>query len=151
WEATTLVVILLVGATLRLVDRTEAPPGLNQDEAGKASKASGLLRTGNGQTGLSWPLCYFGGLGSKSTPLTTYLLLPLQAVGGMSVWTTRAPAALGGILTIFLTWFVGRRLVGPATGLLAAGLLALNPWHLFASRWGSEANLCPLLAILPLA
>src|SRR5262249_60545444 len=75
----------------------------------------------------------------------------VEAIGGMNIWTTRAPAALGGILTIFLIWFVGRRMVGPATGLVAAGLLALNPWHLFTSRWGSEANLCPLLAILPLA
>ncbi len=150
-EIAILVTILLGAAVLRLANRDASPPGLNQDEAVNGWNAWCLLKTGVDQTGQSWPFFYLRGLGSNYTPLNFYLLMPIQAVGGMNIWTTRATASLGGILTVFLIWFVGKRLLGPTAGLLAAALLALNPWHLFASRWGIEANLCPLLAIVPLA
>lgn len=150
-EVAILITILLGAAVLRLANREASPPGLNQDEAVNGWNAWCLLKTGMDQTGQSWPLFYLRGLGSNYTPLNFYLLMPFQAVGGMNIWTTRATASLGGILTIFLIWFVGKRLVGQVAGLTAAALLALNPWHLVASRWGIEANLCPLLAIVPLA
>jgi 4-amino-4-deoxy-L-arabinose transferase-like glycosyltransferase len=150
-EVAILVTIMLGAAVLRLANRDASPPGLNQDEAVNGWNAWCLLKTGVDQTGQSWPLFYFRGLGSNYTPLNFYLLMPIQAVGGMNIWTTRATASLGGILTVFLIWFVGKRLLGPVAGLTAAALLALNPWHLLASRWGIEANICPLLAIVPLA
>lgn len=150
-EAIILAAILLGAATLRLSGCGESPPGLNQDEAANGWNAWCLLKTGMDQAGVSWPVFYTRALGSNYTTLNIYLLMPIQAIGGLNVWTTRAPAALGGILTVFLIYFVGKKLLGKAGGLLAAGFLAVNPWHLLASRWGSEANICPLLAIAPLS
>jgi hypothetical protein len=150
-EIAILIVILLGAAALRLADRDASPPGLNQDEAANGWNAWCILKTGKDQVGVPWPIFYTRALGSNYTTLNMYLLAPIQAIGGLGVWTTRGAASLGGILTVFLIYFVGKRLIGTAGGLLAAAMLALNPWHLFASRWGSEANICPLLAIAPLA
>jgi 4-amino-4-deoxy-L-arabinose transferase-like glycosyltransferase len=148
---TILLLIVVLAAALRLVDLGYAPPGLNQDEAANAWNAWCLLKTGKDQTGTRWPIFYSRCLGENRTTLFFYVMLPFQAIGGLNVWTTRAPSAVGGIFTVLLTYFVGARLFGRTTGLVAAAMLAVNPWHVQQSRWGHEAALCPLLVILPLA
>jgi 4-amino-4-deoxy-L-arabinose transferase-like glycosyltransferase len=144
-------IILLLAAGLRLVNLRQSPPGLNQDEAANAWNAYCLLKTGKDQVGVTWPIFYVRALGGNRSTLYVYLLLPFQAIWGLNVCSTRMPAALCGVLTIALVYFVGERLFDRQTGLFAAGLLALNPWHLQQSRWGHEASLCALLGLAPLA
>src|SRR5262249_35419511 len=60
-------------------------------------------------------------------------------------------AAFGGVLTVLLLYAVGRRLFDVSTGLVAAGMLAVNPWHVQMSRLGHEAALVPLLVTASLA
>jgi len=146
-----LVVIVVGAALLRLVGLGHAPPGLNQDEAANAWNAYCLLQTGKDQAGVPWPIFYTRCLGENRSTLFIYILLPFQALAGLSVWTTRLPSALGGVITVALTYVVGARMFGRTPGLVAAALLTLNPWHLQQSRWGHEAALCPLLVVLPLA
>ena len=149
---TALVLVLLVAGVLRFVGLGDyGPPGLNQDEASNAWNAYCLLKTGQDQAGVRWPIFYSRCLGANRSTLDLYVLLPFQAIGGLNVWTTRAPSALGGVLTVLLTYVVGSRLFGRKAGLVAAGLLAVNPWHLQQSRWGHEAALCTLLVMAPFA
>jgi 4-amino-4-deoxy-L-arabinose transferase-like glycosyltransferase len=77
--------------------------------------------------------------------LHLYWMMPFQAVGGLNVFTTRLPFAVAGVITIGLICYVGNRVFGPPVGLVAAGFMALNPWHIQQSRWGHEVSLCPLL------
>ena len=149
--AAILLLILVLAAFLRLFNLGQSPPGLNQDEAANAWNAHCLLKTGKDQVGASWPIFYMRALGGNRSTVHVYLLLPFQAIGGMNISTTRVPAAIGGVLTVLLIYFVGRRLFGRTTGLTAAALLALNPWHIQQSRWGHGADLCALFAIIPLA
>ncbi len=149
--AAILLVILLLAALLRLPMLTQAPPGLNQDEAANAWNAYCLLKTGRDQVGVTWPVFYSRCLGANRSTLQLYLLMPLQAIGGLNVWTTRLPCALGGVITVWLLYVVGARMFGLATGLVAAGLLAVNPWHVQLSRLGHEAGMSPLLVMIPLA
>lgn len=153
WRDTTpvLLSILLLAAFLRMVNPGQSPPGLNQDEAANAWNAYCLLKTGKDQAGVSWPIFYMHCLGANRTPLGIYVLLPFQAIGGLNIFTTRLPAAGAGIITIVLIYFVGSQLFDRKTGLVAAVLLAVNPWHLQLCRWGHEANLSPLLALIPLS
>lgn len=59
----------------------------------------------------------------------------LQAgIGGPDEWLLRWPFAVVGALTVPVMALCGRRLVGPAAALLAAALLALDPWHVFWSQ-----------------
>ncbi len=143
-----LLLILLLAAILRFIHLGQSPPGLNQDEATNAWSAYCMLRTGTDQHGVWWPIFYFRGLGGNGSTLYLYLLLPFQALGGLNVITTRLPAAAGGVVTILLIYYVGARLFDRKVGLLAAALLALNPWHIQQSRWGHESSVCPLLGLL---
>jgi len=147
---TLLLLIVILGAFLRLVKPGQSPPGLNQDEAANGWNAYCLLKTGKDQVGVSWPIFYTRALGGNRTTLYIYLLLPFQAVGGLNIYTTRLPAAVGGVLTILLIYFVGRRLFDRQIGLAAAFFLALNPWHIQQSRWGHEASVGALLGLVPL-
>jgi 4-amino-4-deoxy-L-arabinose transferase-like glycosyltransferase len=140
-----------VAALLRLPGLTAAPPGLNQDEAANAWNAYCLLKTGQDQFGVRWPIFHLRALGENRSTLFCYVLLPFQALGGLSIWTTRLPAAIGGILTVLLIYWVTGRLLDRGTGLAAAALLAINPTHIQMSRLGHEGSLTPLLTLLPLA
>jgi len=146
-----LLVILLIGATLRLVNLAETPPGLNQDEAANAWNAYCLLKTGQDQFGVRWPIFYSRFFGENRTTLFMYVLLPFQAIGGLNVWTTRLPCAVGGVMAVLLFYYIARRLFSPTVGLVAAGLMSLNPWHIQQSRWGHEGGLTSLLVIGPVA
>ncbi|HEB54072.1 MAG TPA: glycosyltransferase family 39 protein [bacterium] len=67
----------------------------------------------------------------------TFLLLRLlygAGVLGYDEWSMRLPFALAGIVTIPVVAICGRRLVGAGPAVLAAGLLAFHPWHLFWSQ-----------------
>jgi hypothetical protein len=143
--------ILALAAGLRLVALQRSPPGLHMDEAALAWNAYCLLKTGADQHGVRWPIFESRGFGQGMTTLSLYALLPFQALGGLNVTTTRLPAAVGGIATVLLVYVLGRRLFGVTTGLVAAALLAVNPWHLQQSRWGHMAALLPLLVIAPVA
>jgi 4-amino-4-deoxy-L-arabinose transferase-like glycosyltransferase len=152
WHVRCMLLVVLLGAgLLRLAALDEVPPGLHQDEAVNAWNAYCLLHTGRDQAGVSWPIFYTRALGENRSTLFMYTLLPFQALAGMNTWTMRLPAALAGLLTVGLLYHVGRRLFGPATGLAAAALLAINPTHIQLTRWGHEAALNPLLTLAPLA
>jgi 4-amino-4-deoxy-L-arabinose transferase-like glycosyltransferase len=145
-----LLVIVIAAAALRLYRLDQVPPALHVDEASNAWNAYTLLKTGTDQYGVSWPLFYTRAFGENRTTLFMYLLIPFQALGGMNVWTTRLPAVVGALASVLLIYYIGRFLFGRGTGLAAAALLALNPWHIQTSRWGQEASIVPLLILAPL-
>ncbi|MCK4341263.1 MAG: glycosyltransferase family 39 protein [Phycisphaerae bacterium] len=146
-----LLVVLVVATALRLPALDQFPPGLHQDEAANAWNAYCLLKTGRDQVGQSWPIFYMRALGENRSTLFAYVMLPFQALGGLNLWTTRVPAALGGILTVLLLYWTAARLFERGTGLAAAALLAVNPVHIHLSRLGHEACITPLLTLLPFA
>jgi 4-amino-4-deoxy-L-arabinose transferase-like glycosyltransferase len=150
-EALGLAAVLIAAGLLRLPALTTFPPGMNQDEAANAWNAWCLLKTGHDQVGQSWPVFCFRALGEYRSALFLYVMMPFQALGGLNVWTMRLPAAIGGLATVLLAWWVGRRLFGPRVGLVTAALLAIDPTHIQMSRLGHEASITPLLTLAPLA
>jgi len=151
WSVGLLAAILLTAGALRLVRLGSCPPGLHQDEAANAWNAWCLLHTGRDQVGARWPIYYMRALGSNRTTPHIYATIPFQALGGLNVWTTRLPIALAGILTVLLLYLVGKHLFGVAAGLVAAAMLAVNPWHIQLSRLAFGAGLCPLIVTGALA
>jgi 4-amino-4-deoxy-L-arabinose transferase-like glycosyltransferase len=146
-----LLVITAVAAVARLGWPGSSPPGLNQDEAIGAWISWCLLKTGHDMNGQAWPIFYAHGIGDYPSTLFFYVTMAFQAIGGLNVTTTRLPAELAGIACVPLIYWVGARMFGVATGLIAAAMLALNPWHLFLSRFGVGASQCPLDALLTVA
>jgi 4-amino-4-deoxy-L-arabinose transferase-like glycosyltransferase len=141
-----LTIILIWAAVLRLWRCDASLPGSQIDEAYNAWNAQCLLKTGTDEWGQRWPIISTRGFDDYRSPLYLYLLMPFQAVGGMNVCTTRLPAALGGVATVYLIYWLGRRFFDAPIGLAAALLLAIAPWHIQHTRWGHEGNIGPLLA-----
>src|SRR5262245_12703777 len=67
-------------------------------------------------------------------PLLPLLIEFAMLAAGPSNLTAMAVNVVAGSLTIPLVWWVGRRWFGPAAGLSAATLVAVNDVHIFFSR-----------------
>lgn len=78
-----------------------------------------------------------------------YLLLHAwRGLVGESEFALRALSALCGVLTVALTWALGRRLLGAPTALSAALLAALSPLGVY---YAQEARMYALLGLLSVA
>nr|WP_319383160.1 glycosyltransferase family 39 protein [uncultured Roseibium sp.] len=130
-----LVVVIVAAAALRLhnLDRTS----LWYDEAVSWSQSNGSLAAL---------------LASVATdnypPLHNIILWLTIPVIGDSETALRLPSAVLGVAAVLLTFLVGKLLAGRMTGLTAAALLALSPFHIWYS---TEARMYALLAACGLA
>jgi 4-amino-4-deoxy-L-arabinose transferase-like glycosyltransferase len=80
-----------------------------------------------------------------------YLLIPFQALAGMSVLTTRVPVAVTGILSVPLIYYIGARMFGKTVGLIAAAMLVVNPWHFASTRWAIDGSIVPFFVFAAVA
>ena len=76
-------------------------------------------------------------------PVFLYSAMLPMAVLGPTEMAVRLTAALWGFATVLAMFFLGRALMGPLVGLVAALLLAVCPWHLHFSRIGFELIALP--------
>jgi 4-amino-4-deoxy-L-arabinose transferase-like glycosyltransferase len=141
--------VVVLAAGLRMVGLDASPPAINQDEAVHAFEAYCFRTTGQDHYGTPWPTFFraYGKAEHHSAPFI-YLLVPLQAILGMNVWSTRLPPALLGTLNVWLVYLLVRRFYGQRVGLIAAMLLAISPWHIHLSRLAFEVSVCPTLVTL---
>ncbi|MEZ4771368.1 MAG: hypothetical protein R2844_23490 [Caldilineales bacterium] len=138
-----LVLISLVALLLRLIGL--GSKDLWQDEGTSIYYAQLPLHT------LYWSLC-------DPHPPGYYLALRVALALGRSEWWIRLPSALGGVLAVLLTYVQARVVLHPLpnatprrvthAALLAAGLVAVSPLHVWYSQ---EARPYALLSALALA
>ena len=131
-----LLALLVVAAILRLWDLSGLPPGCVGNEC-----VSGL-RLMDGQP--------FAGFGPGQFHLYEHLARLLFAFTGAGVLSLRLAAGMVGVATVAAFFGVACRLTAPANALLATMLLALSPWHIWASRSSDPWVLTALLAVLAL-
>lgn len=138
-----LLLILIAGIALRVWDFGSIPGGVNQDGAMAAVDAKALADYGTDRFG-TWLPChlYAWGYGQMSS-LMSYLIAPLVKLFGLSVVTMRIPSLLCSIAGGVFFWLFMRDVFGERAGLIAALLVAINPWHLIQSRWALDCNLLP--------
>jgi 4-amino-4-deoxy-L-arabinose transferase-like glycosyltransferase len=146
-----LAVIVLIAAVLRLGWPNSSPPGLHVDEASNAWNAYCLLQLGRDEHDVAMPVFYTKSFGDYRSALYLYPVMFCQSLFGFSEYTVRIPAAVGGVISVMLIYYVGSRLFSRAVALVAAALLAVDPWHLQFTRWGHEGSISPLLILLPIA
>ncbi len=77
-----------------------------------------------------------GGLYTDKPMLFFWLaLIASNLCGGVSEWTVRVPAALGGVGFILSTYFFGRDFFTPRIGIIAATILATTMRVVWEARW----------------
>ncbi len=142
-ERALLLLLLLVGAGLRLWDVGRTPPGLYHDEAQNGLDALTVLETGD------IPLYFPANNGRE--PLFIYLATASVALLGRSPLAVRLPSFFVGFLTLAATYDLARVVWGRRAGRWALAVLAVTFWHVHLSRIGFRAVLLPLFTALFLA
>lgn len=137
--------LLIAGAALglRVYRLVDLPAGFFCDEAGNGYNSYSLLHSGRDETGARWPLYVWSFQTSYKNPVFLYSTMLPMALLGASELAVRLTAALYGFATVVAMFFLGRALMGPIVGLIAALLLAVCPWHLHFSRIGFELITLP--------
>jgi hypothetical protein len=154
--AACLAAVLVLGAVLRAVGIDyDRPFEYHSDETTIAIPAMGIAATGNVDPGLFlYPSLLIYAQAAVSAAVHGIDGAPLDAprptgVGGLPVLSFsdidpsqysiilagRILIVLFGLVTVVVVAFAGRHLAGPATGLLAALLLAVSPLHVEHSRY----------------
>ncbi len=129
-----LVLVAVVLAVLtRLIGLGGLPPALNRDEAAIGYNAYSLLKTGRDEHRQSWPMS-FKSIGDYKMPGYIYAAILPVKIFGLNDWSIRFWSAIAGIISVVMIYLITKK---P----LAAMLMALNPWAIFYSRIGFEANL----------
>src|SRR3978361_420451 len=110
--------VLAVATLLRFwqLDRI----GFNSDEAVYTGTAASIA--GNSSLSPYFPIF-------RAHPVLFQMLLSLFMQGHVSDWTARALAAGIGVLTVALTYFLGRRMYGHWAGVIGALILAVMQYH----------------------
>lgn len=150
-----LVLIFVLGLSIRLIGLGKVPSGFTPDEAVQGYTAYSLLKTGHDEWGLSWPITSFRSFLDYKAPLQTYLMIPSIAIFGLNQFAVRLPSAIFGSLAIFAVYLLANELFGYLKfrnsklfenwnlniGHLASLTLALTPWAMQFSHMALEANL----------
>jgi 4-amino-4-deoxy-L-arabinose transferase-like glycosyltransferase len=141
-----LISILLLASFLRLWQLGSIPPHLTPDEASLGYNAYSILKTGKDEYGVTLPLV-FKSFGDFKPGLYIYATTPFVAIMGLNEFSTRFASALAGIIAVYLTFLIGRKLFNTKIGLISAFFLAIMPWHIHFSRGAWEVNLSLTLTL----
>lgn len=134
-----LFLIILLAVFLRLFLLARVPLSLNWDEVSMGYSAYSISQTGMDEWGEKLPL-FFRSYGEWKSAVYIYLLVPFIKIFGLNAWAVRLPSALAGILSVYLTYLIGKKLYGEKAGRWASVFLAVSPWALMLSRPAFEAN-----------
>ncbi len=134
-ERSVLVLILIIASVLRLFRL--GYPSLWLDEIGQALVAN-----------RPFPMFWRGVEAHHGAAPLDYLITKgIILLGGQSDFALRLPAALWGVLSVYWSYRLGKRLWSSHAGLLVATLLALHPLHL---RYSQELRFYALFIFLSL-
>lgn len=145
---TLLCLIISLALFLRVFNLGKSPQSVNWDEASFGYNALLLWQTGKDEYGVKLPLA-LKAFGEYKPALYAYLTAPFVGIFGLNEFTTRIVSALAGTLSVLMIFLLGRKISSKnSVGLLAAFLLAVEPWSIYYSRGAWEANLSLFFALL---
>lgn len=143
-----LIAIILIAATLRLWNLGGLPPHLRNDEASFGYNAYSILKTGKDEHGEFLPIL-FKSFGDWKPGLYVYLTIPFVAVLGLNEWAVRLPAAISGIIGVYILYHLTFELLKKQRFALASAFsLSISPWHITFSRgaWEAQVTITLILA-----
>lgn len=143
-----LIVIFLIALGLRIYSLDNRPYGFHVDEAKVGWVAANLIKTGRDDQGKLWP-AYYDSFGDQRPTGIFYLAMPFIYLSGNTVAAVRMGSALLGALTVLPLYFLTKEIFNKNTMAAAgaAGLLAVNPWHIVVSRATSEVVVSVFLGL----
>ena len=139
-----LLILIILGAFLRLNKLGIGGIGFFRDEAAMGFNTWSILKTGKDEFGQSFPL-FFRSFEVFFMPAYEYLSLPIFLLFGPTEFSARALSSISGILLIFISYLIAKEFFkSEKIGLLTAFVICISPWSIFYSRGAFEGNLALL-------
>lgn len=157
-----LVIIIIIGAFLRLFMIGSVPPSPDWDEAAIGYNAYSIMLTGKDEYGKFLPIV-LQSFNDYKPALYVYLVIPFVKLLGLNIIAVRLPSVILGVIAICVTFalvkliipqnfllFKNKRINGDTLALLTALLFAISPWHIQFSRVAFEAQVGLTLDLIAL-
>lgn len=142
--------ILIFAFIIRIVALTNAPSGVNQDEAMAAVDAFALSKYGTDRFGMQLPVHFTAwGFGQMSV-LLSYCMVPFIWIFGFSTFAIRLPMVIASVGGVALVYLISKKLFSEKMALAVMAFAAINPWQFMQSRWSLDCNLFPHVFLLAL-
>jgi 4-amino-4-deoxy-L-arabinose transferase-like glycosyltransferase len=136
-----IITVIFIALFLRSYQITNNPPSLNWDEVSHGFNAYSILKTGKDEWGNTLPLI-FRAYGDYKLPVYIYLTTLSEMLFGVNTFAVRFTSLIAGVLTVLFAYLLSEKLFkNKSVALIAALLVGVEPWSLFLSRGGFEANL----------
>lgn len=143
-----LVLIVLLGVSLRFWQLGQVPISPDWDEAALGYNAYSILQTGRDEYGKLLPIV-LRSFDDYKPALYAYLSMPSVLLFGLSTFAVRLPSAISGVIAVIALFFLVKELFKKdSIALLAALFLAISPWHIQFSRIAFESSVGLCLNIL---
>jgi len=137
--------IALIAFFLRFYQLNKFPVALNWDEVSHGYNAYSLIKTGQDQWSIPWPIFNFRAYGDYPTTLNMYLSIPFIYFFGLNEWTVRIVSSLCGFGLVIIAYFLGQVIFKKnKNSLLLMLLVAVSPWTFFPSRGVFQSTVAQL-------
>lgn len=67
---------------------------------------------------------------------------------GLNLLAVRLPMAILGCISLFIMYFLLKKISNKKIALIGLAFFAICPWHIMKSRWGLESNLFPDIVLI---
>lgn len=134
-----LLIIIILGAALRLYRLNEVPIALFGDEIDVGLHAKSILTTGKDYLGNSYP-AFFQSFAEYRLPVQLYVAVPFVKIFGLNAWGVRLPSVLFGVIAIITFYLLVKELFDRKITLIATLFLSISPWHLQFSRQSNDST-----------
>ncbi len=135
-----LFLILILASTLRFYKIGIVPLSLTWDEAAVGYNAYSIATYGRDEYGKAFPI-FFRSFGDDKHPIHIYTTAFFTKLFGSNDTSVRLPAAVFGVLNVFLLFSLTKMLFKKnVIALTAAFFLAISPYNIHFSRFNHEAN-----------
>ncbi|OGK30446.1 hypothetical protein A3F29_00375 [Candidatus Roizmanbacteria bacterium RIFCSPHIGHO2_12_FULL_33_9] len=143
-----LILILFIASFLRLFRLGNAPVSMTDDEIRLVYNAYSIWNTGKDINGIKFPLSFLVS-GYAFNPVAIYITSPFVGLLGLSMFSSRLPFAISGIVMILLVYLIVVKLLeNRVIALLSSFALTFSVWHLQISRFAYEGTVALLFYLL---
>jgi 4-amino-4-deoxy-L-arabinose transferase-like glycosyltransferase len=145
-----LIIIVSLGAFLRLYKLDSIPPGLTWDEAALGYNAYSISKTLKDEYGSFLPLT-LRSFGDYKPALYAYLDIPFVIILGLNEWAVRLPSVIAGIGFIILCFLITQEIFKDKNLSLSVAIFtSVSSLSIQFSRAGFESNIAVFLNVLGL-
>ena len=106
-----LILVLMLSIFLRVFKIGSYPATLYGDEQAFAWNAFNILKTGQDEYGIAYPL-QFRSFNDYKAPIPVYLLVPFIRIFDLNSYSIRLPIVIASVITVYFVYLLTRQFFG---------------------------------------